>query len=137
MVLRFFCACRLTWSRARLMASCMESSDSWMLLTSCSLPTMRISQMLRYFSTWTTTRMSMTASKSRSTILFSFFSTKARMSGVTSKLRQMSPVARETLLEHLLAVGRRRDVQLVAVLGHGTARDVNPFVVQNLHDFGV
>src|SRR6266498_2035278 len=140
MVSRFFCAWRLTWSMARLIASCIDSSDSCTALTSCSLPRIRISQMLRYFSTWSTTRVSMTSAKSRSTTLFSFLSTSAWMSGVTSKLRPMMPVAIDTLLlqlEDLLAVRGGRDVELVAIFGHGPAGYVNPLVVQNLHDFGI
>src|SRR5207244_1850717 len=107
---------------------------------SCSFPTMRISQMLRYFSTCSTTRMSITSSKRRATILFNFFSTRVRMSGVTSKLRPMMPVAIETLLlcsENLLAIRGGWDVELVAIFGHGAASNVNPLVVQNLHDFGI
>src|SRR6266446_358334 len=164
MVSRFFWACRFTWSRARLMASCIDSLDSCSLFTSCSLPTMMISQMLRYFSTCSITRVSITSSKSLSMILASFVSMRSRISGVTSKLRPMMPLdirtaslpcrserseesraAKELLrfaqmahtLENLLAVGRRGDVQLVAVFRDGAAGDVDPLVVEDLHDLGV
>src|SRR6188474_3454718 len=84
--------------------------------------------------------MSMTPSKRRSTIRFSFFSTRARMSGVTSKLRPTISVAIETLLlfsENLFAIRGGRNVELVAIFGHGPAGYVNPLVVENLHDFGI
>src|SRR5213075_2517187 len=120
------------------MAAFIDSSDSWMALTSCSLPTIRISQMLRYFSTWRTQRMSMTSANSL-LMRLSFLSTSSRISGVTSKLRPIMPVAIDTFTcsENLLAIRGGRDVEFVAVLGHGTAGNVNPLVVQNLHDFGI
>src|SRR4051794_29694282 len=125
---------------AVLTASCVDSSDSWTVLTSWSLPTTRISQMLRYFSTWRTTRVSITSSKSFSLTFASFFVTRSRMSGVTSKLRPMMPVAMTKNLassENLLPVRGGRNVQFVSIFRHGPARNVNPLVIQNLHDLGV
>src|SRR6266567_9222128 len=110
-----------------------------MALTSCSLPTIRISQMYRYFSTCRTQRYSITSSKSLLTILASFVSMSLRMSGVTSKLRPTIPVAIGILTssENLLAIRGGRDVQLIAILGHGPASNINSLIVQNLHDFGI
>src|SRR5579872_4239294 len=83
----------------------------------------------------------MTSSNSLSTTLESFLSRSSRTCGVTSKLRPVTSVAIQTPLEwdleNLLAIRGGWDVQLVAILGHGSAGNVNPLVIQYLHDFGI
>src|SRR6476620_186234 len=133
---------------------------------------MKISQMLRYFSTSRTTRTLTTSSNRRSSTRPSFDSSNWRISGVTSKLRPVisgttadmdiprknwssfpgspgqtdihyceldtrQPGNPGTRSEDLLAIGRRRDVELVAVLRDGAAGDVDALVVQDLHDLRI
>src|SRR4051794_35747198 len=123
---------------------------SWKVPSVCSVPWRTPSRWVTWSSaTWLcfsvirVTRASTGSMRSFSS-LASFFSTNPRSRSSMGVLRPMISVfivvllsSPQVPLEDLLPVGRRGDAQLVPVLGHGAAGDLDPLAVQDPHQLAV